>query len=328
MKCVNWGIIGTGDVTEVKSGPGLYKADHSNLIGVYNRTHHKAVDFAKRHGVAKVYEEVGDLIGDPDIDVVYIATPPVDHKSYAIDVLKAGKIPYIEKPLTMTYEEALAIKDLSDRLKIPVYVAFYRRGLAKFLAIKELLAAQEIGQVKFVHVIQTSPLKEEFLDREHLPWRVKPEISGGGLFLDIGSHVLDCLMMYFGPLESIHGYALNSGGYYEAEDTVMATFKFKNGLTGTGNWCFVADRQVNRVEIIGDKGRIIYDGLSAKSFKVIKNGAERMYEFRQPDHIAMPYEQAIVDELIGLRKSHANFDHAVNLTQMTDRILKTYDASR
>lgn len=324
MNHINWGVIGTGDVMEIKSGPGLYKAENSSLRAVFNRTPAKAQDYARRHGVSKVHDSAEALIADDEVDVVYIATPPVSHKHYALMALEAGKIPYIEKPLAINHTEALEIQSLASKRNLPVYVAFYRRGLEKFLKIKTLLDEQAIGQVRFVKLTQTAPITDEYLDRSNLPWRVLPEISGGGLFLDIGSHLLDCLMLYFGELETMDGMACNKGGYFSAEDTVMSTFRFKNGVVGAGSWCFVADEFKNEVEIIGDKGRIIYDGLSAKRFSLVVDGEERNYEFEPPTHIAMPYQQTVINELLGQRKSHANFDHAVNLAAMMDRILMPY----
>ena len=321
---MNWGIIGTGDVTEKKSGPGLYKAEHSNLLAVFNRTYTKALDYANRHNVARVYETAAGLLNDKEIDVVYIATPPDSHKAYAIEALRAKKIPYIEKPLALNFSEATEIKRLSEKLNIPVYVAFYRRGLEKFISIKRMLDKRVIGDIRYITVTQTAPVAPEFLNESSLPWRVIPEISGGGLFLDIGSHVLDCLMMFFGELETMNGLADNIGGHYPAEDTIMATFKFKNGISGTGTWCFAADETKNEVEIVGSKGRIIYDALSVKRYKVIADGQEATYEFDEPEHIAMPYQVSIINEILGKEQSNANFAHAVNLMKMTDRILQPY----
>jgi len=324
MKTIKWGIIGTGDVMEVKSGPGLYKAEHSKVVAIYNRSYDKAVDYAKRHHIDKVYKNVSDLIEDHNIEVVYIATPPVSHKDYALQVLEAGKIPYIEKPLAMNYEEVKAIKELADLKGLPVYVAYYRRGLEKFIKIKEVLDSKLIGQVKVVKVNQTNKVTSDYIHKNKLPWRVKPEISGGGLFMDIGSHVLDCLEWYFGQMESMEGYACNTGGYYEAEDTVVASFRFKSGIVGSGSWCFVADQQLNEVEIIGEKGRIVYDGLSAKNFQLIMGDEVETYTFQVPQHIAMPYEVTVINELLGMDKSYASFEEAVNLAKMMDGVLSPY----
>ncbi len=324
MKEVNWGMIGCGAVTEVKSGPGLYKSENSNLVAVYSDVYERACDYTKRHNIKKAYEKVEDLLSDDEVDVIYIATPPKFHKSYAIKVLEAGKIPYIEKPVAMNYEEALEVKAVAEKVNLPVYVAFYRRGLEKFIKIKELLDKKEIGDVRYVYVTQIMPVEECELKPETQPWRVNPVISGGGKFLDMAVHVLDCLEFYFGEMEMLTGIVENKGGYYEADDTVVANFKFKNGVVGNGTWCYVADDNVNKVEIVGDKGRIVYDGLSSKRFTLIKDGNEETFEFEEPEHVSMPYQQDIVNELIGKKKSYANFEEALNLVKMTDMLLEEY----
>lgn len=323
MKDVKWAMIGCGQVTEVKSGPGLYKSENSKLIGVYNLDYERARDYTKRHGIEKTYKTVNELLEDSSIDIVYIATPPKFHKKLAIDCLNAAKIPYMEKPVAINYEDCIEIKELSEKLEIPVYVAFYRRGLEKFLKIKELLEQKVIGDVRYVYITQVMKVEDSELNRQKLPWRVIPDISGGGKFLDMGVHVLDCLTLFFGEMALMSGIVSNKGGYYAADDTVMATFEFKNGIVGSGTWCYVADQDYNKVEIVGNEGRIVYDGLAADSFTIIKDREEK-YEFNVPEHIAMPYQQDIVNELLGKKKSYANFLEAINIVKMTDLLLKDY----
>ncbi|QSX09210.1 Gfo/Idh/MocA family oxidoreductase [Alkalibacter rhizosphaerae] len=325
MKEVNWGLIGCGQVTEVKSGPGLYKSENSNLVAVYDNTYERAQDYGKRHHVKKVYEKVEDLLQDSEIDIIYIATPPKFHKEYAIACLNHGKIPYVEKPVAMNHDECLEIEALSKEKGIPVYVAFYRRGMEKFLRIKELLDQKILGDIRYLYVTQIMKPEETDLDPERLPWRLIPEISGGGKFLDMAVHVLDCLEFFFGKMESMSGIVENKGGLYRADDTVVATFRFQNGIVGSGTWCYVADHEENRVEIVGEKGRILYDGLSAKRFTLILDGQEEVIEFEEPEHVAMPFQQSVVNELIGKEKSNANFEEAINLVRMTDMLLSEYN---
>ncbi|MBB6480644.1 Gfo/Idh/MocA family protein [Spirochaeta isovalerica] len=321
---VNWGMIGCGQVTEVKSGPGLYKSENSNLVGVYNVDYDLTLDYIKRHGVEKAYKTVEELLTDPEVDIIYVATPPKFHYQYALDILNAGKIPYIEKPVALNYKQALEIKMLSEKLNIPVYVAFYRRGVEKFLKMKELLDQKILGDIRYLYVTQIMPVEESELDPAHLPWRVIPSISGGGKFLDMAVHVLDVLIMFFGEIEDMQGIVTNQGGYYEADDTVIATFKFRNGIVGSGTWCYVADKNINEVQIVGEKGRITYDGLSAKRFTLELDGKSETFEFPEPEHASMPYQQAVVNELIGKAKSEANFEQAINTVKITDMILDGY----
>lgn len=321
-KYINWAIIGCGDVTEIKSGPGLYKSKNSNLLGVYNRTLSKAEDYARRHGINRIYKSVDELLSDDDIDVVYIATPPSTHYEYTIKTLNSNKIPYIEKPMVTNYLDAENIQKLATKKKITPYVAFYRRGLDKFIKIKEILDSGVIGDVKIVNVTQLMKVDELEKDEKTRPWRVIPEISGGGKFLDVGTHVLDCLIWFLGEIESISGLVENRGGYYNTDDTVLTTFKFKNSIVGSGTWCFVADKDFLEVQIIGEKGNITYDGLSIKNFYLTVEGKTTEYKFSSPEHISMPYQQSITNELLGFNKSNASFTDSVNLVKMCEMLYR------
>src|SRR6185369_16685284 len=99
---VNWGIIGCGDVCEVKSGPAFNKVPNSKLVAVMRRDEAKAADFAKRHWVPKYYSDAAQLINDPEVNAIYVATPPSSHAQYMEDALSAGKPVYVEKPVTVS----------------------------------------------------------------------------------------------------------------------------------------------------------------------------------------------------------------------------------
>src|ERR1700747_392477 len=101
MEKIKWGIIGCGDVTEVKSGPAFNKVKDSELVAVMRRDGEKAKDYAQRHKVPKWYTNADQLIHDPDANSVYIATPPSSHEEYAIAVINAGKPVYVEKPMSV-----------------------------------------------------------------------------------------------------------------------------------------------------------------------------------------------------------------------------------
>src|SRR5688500_4072884 len=107
MDEIRWGIIGCGDVTEVKSGPGFQKARGSALVAVMRRDRAKAEDFARRHGVPRAYTDAEALIADPDVDAVYIATPPSSHRALALQVAAARKPCLVEKPMAMTHDECV-----------------------------------------------------------------------------------------------------------------------------------------------------------------------------------------------------------------------------
>ena len=236
MDRVRWGIIGVGDVTEKKSGPGFQGAARSDLVAVMRRSADKAADYAERHGVPKWYDDADKLVHDPDVDAVYIATPPDSHHDYTLRVAATGKPVYVEKPMARTAAECEAMIQSCKEAGAPLFVAYYRRAMPRFVKIKEILDSETIGEVRAVEVrlqLAGSPS-----DVGAIPCRVRPEKSGGGYFVDMGSHTLDFLDWMLGPIAEVAGYAANQAGRYPAEDTVAGAFRFESGVQGTGLWCF------------------------------------------------------------------------------------------
>ncbi|HKK49924.1 MAG TPA: Gfo/Idh/MocA family oxidoreductase, partial [Alkalispirochaeta sp.] len=191
MEQVRWGIIGCGDVTEKKSGPGFQKATGSELVAVMRRNAEKAADYAQRHGVPRWYDDAGALINDKEVDAVYIATHPDSHRDYARRVIAAGKPVYIEKPMGFDQQHAEDIVAAGRESGVPVFVAYYRRAMEKYVRVKELLDQGTIGAIRFVRVLvqQRSTVRAS----AEIPWRLRGERSGGGLIMDVGSHGLDLL---------------------------------------------------------------------------------------------------------------------------------------
>ena len=142
MKTIRWGMIGCGDVAEVKSGPGFYKADNSTLVAVMRRNGALAQDFAKRHKVPRWHDDAEAIINADDIDAVYIATLTDSHLDYALRCAKAGKPVYVEKPMAMDYAQCRTMIDAAKAAKVPLWVGYYRRALPRFLKVKELLESR------------------------------------------------------------------------------------------------------------------------------------------------------------------------------------------
>ncbi|MFL6518023.1 MAG: Gfo/Idh/MocA family protein, partial [Bacillus sp. (in: firmicutes)] len=294
---VRWGIIGCGDVTEVKSGPAFQKIKNSELVAVMRRTGELAKDYAERHNVPKWYDDADALINDPDVDAVYIATPPGSHKEYTIKVAKTGKPVYVEKPMALNFAECNEMIAACKAARVPLYVAYYRRAQPRFVKIKELLENKEIGDVRFVSTTQYQKASEDVKDSENLPWRVQPELSGGGLFFDLASHTLDLLDFLLGPIKEAQGFASNQAGYYRAEDIVTGTYRFESGIHGIGNWCFSAfeDEDVN--EIVGSKGKITFSTFGNVPIVLTTANGIEQWSFEPPQHVHQPLVETIVADL-------------------------------
>ncbi|WP_099364701.1 Gfo/Idh/MocA family protein [Fredinandcohnia onubensis] len=300
LQNVRWGIIGCGDVTEVKSGPAFQKIENSELVAVMRRTGALAKDYAERHHVPKWYDDADALITDPEVDAVYIATPPASHKEYAIMVAQAGKPVYVEKPMALNSTECEEMIAVCKEAGVPLYVSFYRRAMPRFLKIKELIESNAIGEVRFVKTTQYQKVAEDVLDKDNLPWRVQPELAGGGLFFDLASHTIDLLDFLLGPIVDVQGFASNQAGHYPAEDIVTGTYLFESGVHGTGSWCFSAFENVDMNEIIGSKGKISFSTFSNDPIILTTSEGTEEWNFEQPKHVHQPLIETIVAELTGV----------------------------
>jgi predicted dehydrogenase len=323
---VNWGIIGVGNVTELKSGPAFYKIEHSNLLAVMRRNTEKAADYAKRHNVPKWYSNASELINDPEVDAIYIATPPDSHANYAIEAMQAGKPVYVEKPMARHYAECLEMNRVSKETEMPLWVAYYRRTLPAFLKVKELISSGAIGKPLMVNIKLYKQASERNQTPEEMHWHVFPEIAGAGYFFDLASHQFDYLDFIFGKVYDVKGNASNLAGLYPAEDTVTGTWKHESGVIGSGSWCFVVDEksEEDSIQIIGEKGVICLPCFSPGNLKLkTDKGIEEM-AFKNPIHISQNLVQQVVDELRGIGKCVSTGESAARTSWVLDEMVKGY----
>ena len=299
MQQIRWGIIGCGQVTEIKSGPAFQKAENSALIAVMRRTGDLAQDYAKRHNVPYWYDDAQALIDNAEVDAVYIATHPDTHYQYAKLVALAGKPVYCEKPLAMNHAQSQALVSLYKEKHLPGFCAYYRRALPKYCMIKKLLSEQIIGDIRHVHI----QMHQKMLDIDKTgtaPWRVQPQISGGGLFMDVGSHALDLIDFFFGPINQAQGDARNQSGKYEADDLVFGHFCTDSGITGTGLWCFNTYKNEDTTTFYGSEGELSYSVLDVASPITIRTKSEMktIPVPNPPTHVAQPLIQTVVNALL------------------------------
>lgn len=293
---IRWGMIGCGDVTEVKSGPGFQKAAGSALGAVTRRDRARAEDFARRHAVPVVHESAGALIDDPSIDAVYIATPPGSHCELACRVAARGKPCLVEKPMALTYAECQRMVQAFADAAVPLWVAYYRRALPRFLLIRDLLQRGSLGPVTSISIDVREPLTK---GEGAAAWRFNRSVAGGGLFYDKGSHCVDLVDFLFGPIDRVSGVSANTGGAYEVEDLVAAVLQTVRGVSGTGVWNFNSGVARDEFVVTTAQGEISTSFFSDADVTVTHAGTQRVYETRNPPHVHQPLIQSIVDELAG-----------------------------
>lgn len=303
-KEVSWGIIGVGDVCEVKSAPAMNLIEGSKLVAVMRRDGQKAQDYAQRHGVPKWYDDADALINDPDVNAIYIATPPGAHEFFTLKAAQAQKPIYVEKPMARTYNECLGMINACNAANVPLFTAYYRRMLPNFLKVKSLLEEGVIGDVRYVNIVINKTLQPDIVadNRQSDNWRVNPEIAGGGYFFDLASHQLDIMDFLFGPIKDAQGFKHNQARLYPAEDIVMGSFCFENGIIGVGNWCFTTSKvsEIDKTTIVGSKGQISFPCFGDNTVTLELEGqTKEVMHFEMPKHIQQPLIQTIVDELLG-----------------------------
>lgn len=321
MDVVNWGIIGCGNVTEVKSGPGFQKAEGSRLVAVMRRDREKAEDYARRHGVPRVHDTAEDLIHDPEVTAVYIATPPSSHCELALQVAAAGKPCLVEKPMAMTHAECVRMNDAFRAAGVPLYVAYYRRALPRFLEVRRLLDSGAIGPVTDVHVRVSEPLAK---GEAAAGWRFDPAIAGAGLLFDLASHCLDALDFLLGPIADASGFAVNTGDAYAAEDVTTGAFRFERGMAGTGVWNFNADHSEDWMVFTGSRGQLHTPVFTDGDVAVRWGEQEEILPIRNPPHVHQPLIQTIVDELRGRGRCESTGESGARATWVMDRLLEGY----
>lgn len=320
MDSIKWGIIGCGDVTEKKSGPAFNKVADSTLVAVMRRNAAKAADYAKRHGVPKWYSHAQQLIDDPDINAVYIATPPSAHQEYAIAALQAGKFVYVEKPMALSASQCREMVEAAKQYDTKLTVAHYRRQVPLFKKIKELIDSGSIGDIRFADLKMLQPAKPALVAQTEEAWRTNPAISGGGLFHDLAPHQLDLMLYYFGDVKSFCGVSCNSEKSGSADDTVSGQILFNKEIVFNGLWCFnVPETEALDVcTIIGSKGKIAF-AVFGNCIEITKDGATEKLAFQMPEHIQQPMIEQVVQYFLGKGENPCKGEIGVRVMEIMDR---------
>lgn len=324
MKQINWGFIGCGEVTEKKSGPAFNEVEGSQVVAVMSRSEQKARSYAERHHIRKWYTDAQELIDDPDVNAIYIATPPSSHATFAIMAMHAGKPVYVEKPLAASYNDCIRINRISEQTGVPCFVAYYRRYLPYFQKVKEIIENGTIGKVINVQLRFSVPPRDlDYKNEKELPWRLQPDIAGGGYFYDLAPHQIDLLQNIFGVITRAHGYPANRAHLYKAEDTVSACFFFENGVTGSGSWCFVGHESAkeDRIEVIGDKGSLSFSVFTYEPIVLITSEGKQSITVPNPSYVQLPIIKHVIEHLQGIGHCECTSISATPVNWVLDRIL-------
>ena len=308
---MRWGIIGCGDVTEIKSGPAFQRVPGSELIAVMRRTAALAEDYACRHGVPRWHTDAEDILQADDINAIYIATHPNTHAEYTCRAAAAGKAVYVEKPMAVNVDECRTMISACKNAGVPLWVAYYRRALPRFRRVRELIEAGAIGDIRAVNSLRSQVARPA-------AWQNTAGLSGGGWFFDAACHTFDWLDHQFGPLRDVRGLAVGRG---QVEDTVVASYRFDGDVIGGGTWCFDADSDFDRTTIIGTHGTIALSISTPDPIELTTGHNRERFAVPDPPHVHEPLLQTIVDEWNGVGHCPSSAVDALRTSMVMEALL-------
>ncbi len=317
MEQINWGIIGCGNVTEIKSGPAFNLVPHSNLTAVMRRDAEKAADYSKRHHVKRWYHDAHNMINDQEVNAIYIATPPAFHEEYALASFQAGKPVYVEKPMALNAAGCLRMLKAAEASSCKLSIAHYRRAQPKFTELRRIIREGLIGDILSAEIIH----REAYQPGVENTWRVDPEISGGGLFHDLAPHQLDLMVYFFGKPQKVSGNSSNTGGNYNADDLVRGEIIFKNGIKFKGEWNFNASPEdaTEICEITGSRGTLRFS-IFGNSCELESGGRISEMIFDHLPHVQQPMIEQVVNYFLDKGPNPCSAADALEVMKVMDTL--------
>lgn len=253
---VKWGVIGSGGIARRRTIPeGIVAAGHAKLAVIYDINQKVNSAVAKEfHALAT--NSIQELI-DADVDAVYIASPANLHLEQAIACAKAKKHVLCEKPLGMTVDEAQKMIRICKEEGVLLGVGLMMRFASQHQAALKLIQEGKLGKPVYSRA-QLSCWYPPMAGA----WRQDPATGGGGSLMDMGSHCIDLLEMFFGKIKNVNCMINNNVHSYKSEDSAVVSFTFENGAMGTVDtyFCIPDNSSKNILELYGSKGSIIAKG--------------------------------------------------------------------
>lgn len=270
---IRWGILATGWIAELFVKDLLLTGHAVTAVG--SRTQSSAERFASAFGIAKAHGSYEALAADPEVDIIYIATPHPQHVSAAKLALNAGKHILVEKPFTLNASEAAEIVNLAQAKGLVVLEAMWTRFLPHMRRIHEILAAGAIGEVRSLTADHRQKLPD---DPKH---RLNALELGGGALLDLGIYPISFAWDVLGKPAAIRATATFRETGADAQ--VATLFQYASGAIAT-TLSSSDSAGPNRAAIVGTKGRIEIDRVwySPTSFRLYNNDNEVIETFDQP----------------------------------------------
>lgn len=255
MKKVKWGVIGAGGIADRRTIPGMMLAENAELVAVMEINMELAEKIRSKYGCKYAYDNYQELIDNPEVEAIYIASPVFAHVEPALAVAKAKKHLLCEKPIAFTVEETKNIIEACKKAGVKYATGYMMRFGAYHMAIKKLIEEGKIG-----NVVSARAQLSGWFPESAKNWRQDKKLSGGGALVDMAVHCIDILEYTIGSLATEVAAFVDTRTFtYNVDDSANVLIKLANGAVCYVDAHFnVPDAAVkNRVEIYGTKGSVI-----------------------------------------------------------------------
>jgi len=263
VESIKWGVIGAGGIADRRTIPeGILPAENSKLIAVMDAIPEVTKRIAQKYRAKRAYFKEEDLVRDPEVDAVYIATPVYLHAKQAILAAEAGKHILCEKPLALSISGCEDIMAACRRNNVKLMVGFMMRFHTCHEKAREMIEKGMIGQLVMGRAQLTC-----WYPKIPGAWRQDPKLGGGGALMDMGIHCVDLLRMFIGEVDEVSAFANTIVHEYPVEDTSTMIMRFRNGAHGiVDNYFNIPDAAAQNVlEIYGTNGCILAKGTIGQS---------------------------------------------------------------
>lgn len=252
-KIRGWALVGTGWLAGDNLAPAINMASSAKLVAVHSRDKERGTAFAAKYGIEKSYDSFGEMLSDPEVEVVYIASPNSLHASQTIQAAEAGKHILCEKPMALTIEDCERMVEACRKNGVKLGIGFQNRHHPGHVEARRLISSGEVGNI----TLATVQYSHDWMDFSWSGWRADPRIAGGGSLVAMGVHCLDLLRFLLGQ-EVEEVLALSDAKWLgkPVEETILISLKFENGPFAFVVTGLHVPRPHNDVVIYGTKARI------------------------------------------------------------------------
>ncbi len=286
MSKLSWGLIGCGDIARKRIVPALKDLQNCELTAVTRSNSGLAESFAKEFNIPNWFDSWQNLLSDPDINAVYIATPVYLHSQITVAAAQAGKHVLCEKPMALNDKECGKMIEVCSNYKVKLGIAYYRHFYPVIASIKNIINSGEIGEIITAQINAFEFFNPDPGDPRY--WLLEKDKSGGGPMFDFGCHRIEVLMNLFGKIKSTDGFIRNILFKRKVEDYASAVFTFESGVTSVLNVTHAVKEPQDTLDIFGSKGSIHVPVLNKGSVIVKSNSGDRKLECPPDKNFHLP----------------------------------------